>query len=265
MYNATYVETEDRLQKSNCGCIDAVNTCFAEKNDDAELFLLFSTANINTGCSEASELASDPRWMTRALGRDHEHVPHVVQRTHGRHRELRVQRLLRGMEVLPHASNSIESPVSATVANVRRVRGIRRRTREQGRGQKELLRCALDLRRRRRARREGRDEWGRLGVVGVVAGVPLPPDAASVDVHRGVKRGMAGGREGGVVEVGEERDSQTNLGLRLEFVAEVRRAVGKGSARPNMVKGRRRKVSSGFWSVTETTRATEFVIPMPEK
>jgi hypothetical protein len=35
------------------------------------------------------------------------------------------------------------------------------------------------------------------------------------------------------------------LGLRLEFVAEVRRAVGKGSARPNMVKGRRRKVSSG--------------------
>jgi hypothetical protein len=54
----------------------------------------------------------------------------------------------------------------------------------------------------------------------------------------------AGWRKGGVAEVGEERGCQTNLGLRLEFVAEVRRAVGKGSARPNMVKGRRRKVSS---------------------
>ncbi|KAJ7866196.1 hypothetical protein B0H14DRAFT_2573474 [Mycena olivaceomarginata] len=61
-----------------------------------------------------------------------------------------------------------------------------------------------------------------------------------------VKRGMAGGAGGWCREGWEERGSQTNLGLRLEFVAEVRRAVGKGSARPNMVKGRRRKVSSEY-------------------
>jgi hypothetical protein len=59
------------------------------------------------------------------------------------------------------------------------------------------------------------------------------------------KRAMAGGREVGVVEVVEEEAAkQKAWGFRLEFVAEVRRAVGKGSARPNMVKGRRRKVSS---------------------
>jgi hypothetical protein len=54
----------------------------------------------------------------------------------------------------------------------------------------------------------------------------------------------AGGWEGGVAKVGQERSSQTNLGLRLEFIAEVRRAIGKGSAHPNMVKGWRQKVSS---------------------
>jgi hypothetical protein len=38
------------------------------------------------------------------------------------------------------------------------------------------------------------------------------------------------------VEVGEERQPN-KLGLQLEFVAEVRRAVGKGGAHPNIVKG----------------------------
>jgi hypothetical protein len=43
------------------------------------------------------------------------------------------------------------------------------------------------------------------------------------------------------------RESQPNklFGLQLEFVAEVRCAVGKGGARPNKVKGQRQKVSSG--------------------
>jgi hypothetical protein len=45
-----------------------------------------------------------------------------------------------------------------------------------------------------------------------------------------VKRGIAGGREGGVAGEGRGRESLPNkaLGLRLEFVAEVRRAVGRG-------------------------------------
>ncbi|KAJ7346243.1 hypothetical protein DFH08DRAFT_810074 [Mycena albidolilacea] len=221
IYNATYVETEDRLQN----CVDAVNTCFAEKNDDAEQFLSFSTTNINTGCSEASELASDPRWTIRALGHDHERASHVVQRTHGHRRELRVQHLLRSVEVLPHASSSLESPVGATVVTVGVFVGSDDARVNRGGDRKNS--CAVRWIWGVVGTLGGRatTRWGRLGVVSVVAGVPPNPQGHG---------GRVGGREDGVAEVGEERGSQTNLGLRLEFVAEVRRAVGKGSARPNM-------------------------------
>ncbi|KAJ7349584.1 hypothetical protein DFH08DRAFT_806937 [Mycena albidolilacea] len=44
---------------------------------------------------------------------------------------------------------------------------------------------------------------------------------------------------------GRERLPNKALGLGLQIVANVRCAVGKGGARPNKVKGQRRKVSSG--------------------
>ncbi|KAJ7342381.1 hypothetical protein DFH08DRAFT_1011909 [Mycena albidolilacea] len=171
MYNATYVEMEDRLQKSNCGCVDAVNTCFAEKNDDAELFLSFSTTSINTGCSEAGKLASDPRWTTR----DHERAPRVVQRTHGCRREVRVQRLLRGVEVLPHTSSSIESPVGATVVTVGVFVGSGAAHTNRGGDRKSscAVRWICGVVNALGGRAATR--WGCLGVVGVVAGVAPTP------------------------------------------------------------------------------------------
>jgi hypothetical protein len=63
----------------------------------------------------------------------------------------------------------------------------------------------------------------------------------------GCREERHGGRVGGevgVVEAIEEAAQKACWGFWLEFVAEVRRAVSKGSARPNMVKGGRRKVSS---------------------
>jgi hypothetical protein len=64
-----------------------------------------------------------------------------------------------------------------------------------------------------------------------------------------VKRVTAGGREMLRVEVGKRarmpKQALALFGLRLELVAEVRRAVGRGSAHPKKEVERRRKVLSG--------------------
>ncbi|KAJ7350008.1 hypothetical protein DFH08DRAFT_807333 [Mycena albidolilacea] len=177
MYKATYIEAENRLQ---------------------------NTASVNTGCSDASELTPDPRWTTRTLGHDHERAPHVVQRTHGRRRELHVQRLLRGVEVLPHASSSIESSVGATVDTVDVFVGSDNAGSNRGGDAGDGMRRAPALRPATR--------WGRLGVVGVVAGHFLGREGISRSPRRAsifmvawfAKRVMAGGREVSQVEVGEE-------------------------------------------------------------
>jgi hypothetical protein len=69
-----------------------------------------------------------------------------------------------------------------------------------------------------------------------------------VSCRRGVEwrqcGGRAGRREGR--RVGKRGSQTKGLWLRLEFVAKVRHAVGKGGAHPNMVKGWRRKVSSDW-------------------
>ncbi|KAJ7343756.1 hypothetical protein DFH08DRAFT_810307 [Mycena albidolilacea] len=167
MYKATYIEAEDRLQKL------------------LELFLSFSTASVNIGCSDASELTPDPRWTTRILGHDHERAPHVVQRTHGRRRELRVQRLLRGVEVLPHASSSIESPVGATVDTVGVFVGSDNAGSTRG--------------------GDAGDEKSSCTAGGPRRGISRSPRRASIFmVAWFAKTVMAGGREVSRVEVGKE-------------------------------------------------------------
>jgi hypothetical protein len=43
-------------------------------------------------------------------------------------------------------------------------------------------------------------------------------DAANIDAHRGVKRGMAGRREGGVVEVGKREAAKQTWGFSLSLL-----------------------------------------------
>ncbi|KAJ7347408.1 hypothetical protein DFH08DRAFT_809167 [Mycena albidolilacea] len=160
MYKATYIEAENRLQ---------------------------NTASVNTGCSDTSELTPDPCWTTRTLGHNPERALQViqrmdivVQRTHGRRHELHVQRLLRGVEVLPHASSSIESPVSATIDTVGMFMGSDNAGSDRGGDAGDGTRRAPAL-----CTRSAVSYW-------------LQP-TASVDIHGGVVRKEGhGGWKGGV-------------------------------------------------------------------
>jgi hypothetical protein len=85
-------------------------------------------------------------------------------------------------------------------------------------------------------------------------------ETVSIDVHCGVvcKEGH-GGQMGGWCCGWRWKKKEQLSGHRLEFIAEVRRAVGKSCAHPNMVKGQRQRASSALSLVEHILGLVTFI------